>query len=80
MSVWTRTTGSSPIKTLLPQGGFGSLIALPLQRKPRQLGNSVFLDDNLSPYDDQWAFLSEMRTSRPHEVEELSAERKRRGT
>jgi superfamily II DNA or RNA helicase len=59
-----------PNQDTLPQGGFGSLIALPMQRKPRQLGNSVFLDENLSPYDDQWAFLSEVRRIGRTEVEE----------
>jgi superfamily II DNA or RNA helicase len=59
-----------PNQDTLPQGGFGSLIALPLQRKPRQLGNSVFLDDNFSPYDDQWAFLSEVRRIGRDDVEE----------
>ena len=32
--------------------------ALPLQKQPRDLGNSVFLDDEMVPYSDQWAFLS----------------------
>jgi superfamily II DNA or RNA helicase len=50
-----------PNQDTLPQGGFGNLIALPLQSKPRRLGNSVFLDDNFSPYDDQWSFLSGVR-------------------
>ncbi len=59
-----------PNQDTLPQGGFGSLIALPLQRKPRQLGNSVFLDDNFSPYDDQWAFLSEVCKIGRDDVEE----------
>jgi superfamily II DNA or RNA helicase len=58
-----------PNQDTLPQGGFGSLIALPLQRKPRQLGHSLFLDDNLSPYEDQWAFLSEVRRISRAEVE-----------
>jgi superfamily II DNA or RNA helicase len=59
-----------PNQDTLPQGGFGSLIALPLQRKPRQLGNSVFLDDNFSPYEDQWAFLSEVRRIGRDDIEE----------
>jgi superfamily II DNA or RNA helicase/very-short-patch-repair endonuclease len=59
-----------PNQDTLPQGGFGSLIALPLQRKPRQLGNSVFLDGNFSPYDDQWTFLSEVRRIGRDDVEE----------
>jgi hypothetical protein len=42
----------------MPVGGFGNLIALPLQRRARELGNSVFVDQDLRPYDDQWAFLA----------------------
>lgn len=33
-----------PSQDSIPQGGFGNLIALPRQRAPRDLGNSVFLD------------------------------------
>ena len=47
-----------PSQDTLPLGGFGNLIALPLQRAARERGNSVFVDDELRPYDDQWAFLS----------------------
>ena len=47
-----------PNQDTLPLGGFGSLIALPLQKRPREFGNSVFLDENLVPFADQWAFLS----------------------
>ena len=47
-----------PNQDTLPQGGFGNLIALPLQKQPRELGNSVFLDEQCLPYPDQWAFLS----------------------
>lgn len=47
-----------PNQDSLPAGGFGNLIALPLQAKARELGNSVFLDDNLVPYHDQWEYLS----------------------
>ena len=35
-----------PNQDTMPQGGFGNLIALPLQKKPREQGNSVFLDAN----------------------------------
>ena len=44
----------------MPAGGFGNLIALPLQRRARELGNSVFVDGDLRPYEDQWAFLASM--------------------
>jgi superfamily II DNA or RNA helicase len=47
-----------PSQDTLPRGGFGNLIALPLQKKPRDRGNSVFIDHSLTPYPDQWAFLS----------------------
>src|SRR5579863_9461809 len=44
----------------MPIGGFGNLIALPLQRRAREHGNSVFVDRELRPYEDQWAFLSSL--------------------
>ena len=54
-----------PSQDSLPTGGFGNLIALPLQRAVRVHGNSVFIDDSLRPFDDQWAFLSGLpRTTR----------------
>lgn len=46
-----------PSQDTLPKGGFGNLIALPLQREARQIGNTVFLDDRLEQHDDQWAYL-----------------------
>ncbi|MFA5920047.1 MAG: DEAD/DEAH box helicase family protein [Methylococcaceae bacterium] len=50
-----------PNQDTLPKGGFGNLIALPLQKKPREQGNSVFVDDNFIPYPDQWAYLSTIK-------------------
>lgn len=47
-----------PNQDTLPKGGFGSLIALPLQKHAVEQGNSLFLDDKLNPYPDQSAFLS----------------------
>jgi superfamily II DNA or RNA helicase len=47
-----------PSQDTLPRGGFGNLIALPLQKKPRDHGNGVFVDQTLVPFPDQWAFLS----------------------
>ncbi len=49
-----------PSQDTVPTGGFGNLIALPLQHSPRQNGNSVFLDKSFEPYRDQWAFLSSL--------------------
>ena len=50
-----------PSQDTVPAGGFGNLIALPLQGGPRESGNSVFLDDGFEPHADQWAFLSSLR-------------------
>ena len=50
-----------PSQDTMPAGGFGNLIALPLQNTARRNGNSVFVDDDLQPYEDQWAFLSTVR-------------------
>jgi superfamily II DNA or RNA helicase/very-short-patch-repair endonuclease len=47
-----------PNQDTLPQGGFGNLIALPLQKQARERGNSVFLDEGFDAYADQWQFLS----------------------
>jgi len=47
-----------PNQDTMPQGGFGNLIALPLQKRPRDLGNSIFLNEQLAPHEDQWTFLS----------------------
>jgi hypothetical protein len=47
-----------PNQDTIPKGGFGNLIALPLQFKLRQEGNTLFLDDELEPFQDQWGFLS----------------------
>jgi len=51
-----------PSQDTMPVGGFGNLIALPLQANSRPDGNSVFLDDNFQPYEDQWAFLATIQT------------------
>jgi superfamily II DNA or RNA helicase len=60
-----------PSQDTMPTGGFGNLIALPLQNGPRQHGNSVFVDDELRPYDDQWAFLSSLKGTSRAEVANL---------
>ncbi|MGM9868943.1 MAG: TOTE conflict system archaeo-eukaryotic primase domain-containing protein [Sodaliphilus sp.] len=46
-----------PNQDTLPNGGFGNLVALPLQGLARRSGNSVFVDENFQPYSDQWNFL-----------------------
>jgi superfamily II DNA or RNA helicase/very-short-patch-repair endonuclease len=60
-----------PNQDTLPPGGFGNLIALPLQKRPRESGNGVFLDERMTPYPDQWEFLSTIRKISRSEVEEV---------
>ncbi|MDE0219679.1 MAG: restriction endonuclease subunit R, partial [Spirochaetaceae bacterium] len=68
-----------PSQDTMPAGGFGNLIALPLQHGPRQSGNSVFLDDGFEPHVDQWRYLSSIRRMTPAEVGDLTEEAGRRG-
>jgi hypothetical protein len=64
----------------MPAGGFGNLIALPLQHGPRLAGNSLFLDDtNFEPHPDQWAFLSTVRRMTLAEVTAIAEEAGRQG-
>ena len=41
-----------PNQDTMPKGGFGNLIALPLQFAPRKLGNSVFIDADVRTGDE----------------------------
>ena len=68
-----------PNQDTLPQGGFGNLIALPLQGTPRKSGNSVFLDDSLNAYADPWEFLTSVTKIKRSRVESLVAEAESRG-
>src|SRR6516165_3154825 len=68
-----------PSQDTMPKGGFGNLIALPLQAVPRKAGNSVFIDSNFQPYPDPWAFLSTIRRMATDAAEEIVAEAQRKG-
>ena len=68
-----------PNQDTMPAGGFGNLIALPLQRRPREAGNSVFLDDQFEPHPDQWQYLSGVRKMTLAEVSTLTDEASRQG-
>jgi hypothetical protein len=61
------------------EGGLGNLIALPLQGTARRAGNSVFVDDNLAPFPDQWAFLARQHRIAPSRVDALVEEGSRTG-
>lgn len=58
-----------PNQDTMPKGGFGNLIALPLQKAPRESGGSVFVDDALKPYANQWGFLASVQLMAPHDIE-----------
>jgi len=71
-----------PNQDTMPKGGFGNLIALPLQQEPRGLGRSVFLDTNtpaLSPHADQWAFLAQAPRLTRSQVDALVSDASRNG-
>ena len=58
-----------PNQDTMPKGGFGNLIALPLQKHPRESGCSVFVDAALRPHSDQWAYLAAIRPMATHDIE-----------
>ena len=53
----------------MPKGGFGNLIALPLQKGPRESGCTVFVDTELQPYSDQWGFLASIQPMTAQHIE-----------
>jgi hypothetical protein len=68
-----------PNQDTLPKGGFGNLIALPLQKLPRLKGNSLFVDNEFKPYPDQWAFLSSIGRITTAQCEALVREAQSKG-
>ena len=65
-----------PSQDYLPttRHGFGNLIALPLQKWPREAGNSVFVDDDMKPYPNQWTYLAGVRRLSSQELRSLVRE------
>jgi superfamily II DNA or RNA helicase len=68
-----------PNQDTMPKGGFGNLIALPFQDGPRQEGNTLFLDDALRPFADQWGYLATLPLIEPQQVERIAADAQSRG-
>lgn len=60
-----------PNQDYLPEGGFGNLVALPLQGQARRKENSVFVDNDFLVYKDQWAFLYNLKKIRESTVDQL---------
>jgi len=68
-----------PNQDTMPKGGFGNLIALPLQLAARKHGNTEFVDGGLAPLPDQWVFLSGLERIVPTEVQRLASEASSQG-
>ena len=66
-----------PSQDNLPKGGFGNLIALPLQQEARRHGNTLFLDEQLEPYADQWTYLDSLTLIEPQRLDDLVADGER---
>lgn len=62
-----------PNQDTMPKGGFGNLIALPLQVAAARHGGSLFVDDQLNPHPDQWVFLSSVQKLSASQVNEIVA-------
>ncbi|OFZ36360.1 MAG: hypothetical protein A2504_10225 [Bdellovibrionales bacterium RIFOXYD12_FULL_39_22] len=50
-----------PNQDFIPKGGFGNLIALPLQRQAREKGRTVFVDDTFTPFENPWEYLANVK-------------------
>jgi len=72
--------GTAEIASFEPEELFGAklrallqrrrnLIALPLQKKPRENGLTVFVDSDLRPHSDQWEFLASIQPMSLHDIE-----------
>lgn len=57
-----------PNQDYMPKGGLGNLIALPLQKIPRQKNNSIFIDENFIEYKDQWSYLASLKKIKKDEL------------
>jgi superfamily II DNA or RNA helicase len=60
-----------PNQDILPEGGFGNLISLPLQREARRSGKSSFVDTELNIIDDQWQHLTLIKKLSKQELSKL---------
>ncbi|WP_350453606.1 TOTE conflict system archaeo-eukaryotic primase domain-containing protein [Slackia heliotrinireducens] len=60
-----------PTQSTIPQGGFGNLIALPLQGRAQRQSNSVFVDERFDAFQDQWRFLSSVSKVSAQKVQEI---------
>lgn len=60
-----------PSQDTLPKWGFGTPVALPLQKRARSMGKSVLFDESLVPLADPWQILSGIRKIKRRDAEEM---------
>lgn len=64
-----------PNQDSIPKGGFGNLIAFPLQGKYAEKGNSLFINsNNVEPFTDQLDFLSKIQKHSAEELDKIFSE------
>ena len=59
-----------PTQDVLPEGGLGNVIALPLQGMALKVGNSAFVDENWNAYEDQLKVLAGTKRLTRQEIED----------
>lgn len=60
-----------PTQSTIPEGGFGNLIALPLQGQAFRQHNSVFVNDDFEQYPDQSRYLSSVKKATLKQVQSV---------
>jgi len=63
-----------PGQDTMPKGGFGNIIALPLQKESRKQGGTEFVDESFNSYPDQWNYLYNIKKYSLDEIERLIRE------
>lgn len=69
-----------PNQDTLPKGGFGNLIALPLQNETMSKGTTLFMNSDFVPYSDQWEYLSGVKRLSLPELEAFAKDAKNKGS
>lgn len=69
-----------PNQDTLPEGGFGNLVALPLQGQARKKDNSSFVDEQFNAYPDQWQVLQSIERLSLNDISSILAEHNTTGS
>ncbi len=60
-----------PAQDTMPRSHLGALVPLPLDPSERKTGHTVFVDANLRPFVDQWAYLGQLQRINTSQAEEI---------